>query len=204
MNMNARALPVGVVLAVCLMWLGGCSAYVEGYRYVPRPAVALVPGTQPSQPPPVATIVSIVGVHREDKSAGVPESVEVRMRIENNSPETVVFDPKSIELLDGGLMEFPPPIVRPPQPETLAPQQSVVVGAFFPFPPGHSYKNTDLESLELRWRIQIGGSEITQSADFRRMIRPYYYYPYPDYSPYPFYGGVGLDFVFVGRGGHRR
>ncbi len=185
------------------MLLGGCTTYVEGYHYLPRPAVALVPATQPSQPPPSAAIVSVIGVHREDRSAGIPESVEVRMRLENNGPETVVFDPRTMELLDGGLMEFPPPVVRPPQPVTLGPSQAVVVGAFFPFPPGHSYKNTDLESLQLRWRVQIGGSEVGQAADFRRMIRLYNYYPYPDYGypPYGFYGGVDVGVVFRG---HRR
>jgi hypothetical protein len=199
--MNQRALPFGVVFApLCLMLLGGCSTYVEGFHYVPRPAVALVPGTQPSQPPPTAAIVSVVGVHREDRGAGIPESVEVRMRVENNGPENVVFDPRTMELLDGGLMEFPPPVLRPAQVIALAPQQSVVVGAFFPFPPGRSYKNTDLESLQLRWHLQLGGSEVGQAADFRRMIRPYYYYPYPDYAyPYGFYGGVGVGIGFGGR-----
>jgi hypothetical protein len=201
--MKSRSLPFGVVLApLCLMFLGGCSTYVEGYHYAPRPAVALVPATQPTQPPPSGAIVSIIGVHREDRGAGIPESVEVRMRVENNGPETVVFDPRTMGLLDGGLMELPPPVLRPPQPVTLAPQQSVVVGAYFPFPPGRSYKNTDLEELQLRWRVQVGSSEIGQAADFRRMIRSYYY-PYPDYGypPYGFYGGVGLGVVIDG---HRR
>jgi len=182
------------------MLLGGCSTYIDGYHYVPRPAVALVPATQPSQPPPCAAIASIVGVHREDRGAGVPESVEVRMRLENNGPESVVFDPRTMELLDGGLMEFPPPVLRPAQPVALAPTQAVVVGAYFPFPPGRSYKNTDLESLQLRWRLQVAGQEVGQAADFRRMIRTYNYYPYPypDYPPYGVYPtvGVGVGFGF--------
>src|SRR5579862_7767810 len=165
--MSLRSIPACAVLApVFLLFAGGCSTYVEGYHYMPRPAVALVPATQPTQPPPAASIVSIIGVHRAGHGDSVPESVEVRMRIENNGPDTIVFDPRTIELLDGGLMEFPPPILRPPTPMTLAPQDSVVCAAFFPFPPGRSYNNTDLETLQLRWRLHVGGSEIGQQADF--------------------------------------
>jgi hypothetical protein len=187
------------------LFAGGCSTYIEGYHFVPRPAVALVPATQPNQPPPTAAIVSVVGVRRGNGSDGVPQSVEVRMRIENNGPEMAVFDPKTMELLDGGLLEFPAPILRPPQPMTLAPGQAVVVGAFFPFPPGRSYATTDLEQLQLRWRVQVGGQEVSQAADFRRVIRAYYnpYWdePYPPYGYFgPFVGvGVGIDV-----GGHRR
>ena len=201
--MIPRSMPSAMILApLVALFLGGCSTYIEGYHFVPRPAVALVPGTQPIQPPPSAAIVSVVGVRRGNSSEGVPESVEVRMRLENNGPETVVFDPKTMELLDGGLLEFPPAMLRPPQPVTLAPNQAVVIAAFFPFPPGHSYANTDLEQLQLRWRVEVGGQEVGQVADFRRVIREYYN-PYWDepYPPYGFYGGVGVGIVV---GGHRR
>lgn len=190
--------PAFILAPVLLMFAGGCSTYVEGYHYVPRPAVALVPATQPSQPPPVATIVSVMGIHRAQKD--IPESVEVRLRLENNGPETVVFDPRTMQLLDGGLMEMPPPILRPPTPVTIGPNQSVVVGAFFPFPPGRSYKNSDLETLQLRWRVQVGSMDVPQDADFRRVVRVYYnpYWDEPYPYPYPFLGGVGFGVVIAG------
>ena len=80
-------------------------------RYVERLASVVKPGGK----------LSVIGVHREDRTEGFPESVEVRMRLENNGPETVRFDPQTLELTNGRLLPFPPPLARPPNPITLAP-----------------------------------------------------------------------------------
>lgn len=186
-------LVVGSFLVTSLI---GCSPYVDGFQYAPRPAVATVPGVPPQQGAQVTAYASIIGVRREDRKAGIPESVEARLRIENDGPQTLVFDPRSMELLDGMLLKFPAPVVRPPEVVELEPMQSAVVSAFFPFPPGHSYRNTDLDSLQLKWVVQIDRRPVTQSVSFHRLYPVGYYYPYP---PPPFW--VGGEVVIVR---HRR
>jgi hypothetical protein len=77
----------------------------------------------------------------------------------------------------------------------LEPMQSAVVSAFFPFPPGHSWRNTDLDSLQLKWGVQIDRHPVGQSVSFHRLYPIRYYYPYPP----PFW--VGGEVVIVR---HRR
>lgn len=175
----------------------GCSPYEDDFEYAPRPALVEVRATSPQRPPVVTALVSVIGVRREDRKEAIPQSIEIRVRLEDNGPETVVFDPRTLNLTNGRLMPFPPPIVRPPGAITLAPTQSVTLTAFFPLPhvPG---RDGDLDSLELHWIVQIGEQKVSQSASFRRVYPRFYYYdPYWAYpAPYYWYGGV----VFV----HRR
>jgi hypothetical protein len=182
-----------------LLLLGGCATYVDGYRYMPRPAVANVPPTPPQTVPPVTAFASVIGVHLPDSSQGIPLSIQVDLRIENNGPETVVFEPQSMQMLDGELMNFPPPLLAPAGPVTLAPQQATAVSAMFPFPPGRSYDNTDLNALQLRWAVQINGHNQGQAVSFTRAAPVYYYQPYWAYPPpYPWFGFGGVIIV------HRR
>ena len=182
--------------SVLLTVTSGCSMYIGDFEYTPRPGVTETRPSSADQAPPVVVLASVIGVRRDDHQIGIPTSVEVRLRLENNGNQTVVFDPQSLELVDGQLLKFPPPVARPPQPVTLEPGLSAAIGAFFPFPAGHSYDNTDLNSLQLRWTLQIGSHGVPQSVNFSRVHRVYYD-PYWAYPPPPiFYGG----FVIV----HRR
>jgi hypothetical protein len=70
----------------------------------------------------------------------------------------------------------------------LEPMQSAVVSAFFPFPPGHSHRNTDLDSLQLKWVVQIDRRPVGQNVSFHRPYPIRYYYPYPP----PFWAGARL------------
>lgn len=182
--------------SVLLFLVAGCSPYVEDYEFVPRPALAQLPATQPSQPPPVAAWASVIGVRRADRDLGVPDSVEISLRVENNGARQVLFDPRTMELTDGTLERFPDPVIVPPQNWTLEPGQSIVVNAYFPFLPGRSWDTTDLASLQLRWAVDVDGQVMGQTVFFRRTVRYYYYYSYPywDYPPVGFYG----SFVIVG------
>lgn len=196
MHPIARGLPFIVSLQLLALAVG-CSPYEDDFEYAPRPALVEVRSTSPQRGPAVSALVSVIGIRREDRKLGVPESIEIRMRLENNGPETVVFDPRTLSLTNGRLVPFPPPIVRPPGPITLAPTQSVTLSAFFPLPrtPGH---DGDLDSLELRWIAQVGTQSVSQSASFRRVYPRFYYYdPYWAYPP-PFYWYGGVVFV------HRR
>jgi hypothetical protein len=168
----------------------GCSSspYEEGYLYLPRPAVAEVPAPQPNIPPPVSAFASIVGIRNADKNLGMPESVEVRLRVDNNGPLAIGFDPHSLQLSTGDLFPFPPALIQSPAPVTLGPGESAFVTANFPFPGGKSYEDFDLETLQLRWLLQIGPQRVQQVANFRQEYRRYYYYnydPYWGYYPYP-------------------
>ena len=67
------------------------------------------------------------------------------------------------------------------------------VSGRFPLPP--PLGGNDLESLTLRWNIQVGSQNMSQSVSFQRVYpRVYYYDPYwrayPGYPPYFWYGGV--------------
>jgi len=171
--------------------LAGCSQYNYDYQYAPRPAIANIPSPNTQQStPPVAVQISVIGVRYDDSRDNIPPSVEIRLRMDNNGPNTVTFDPHSLSLVNGELMQFMPPIVQPPQAATLPPATSTVYSAFFPFPTGHSYYDIDMESLQLRWLLQLDGKKVGQIVDFHRYYNNYYYYdPYWDSPPYYYYGG---------------
>jgi hypothetical protein len=189
---------LGLALGLMLVALAtGCSDYVDDFRYWPRPAIAEIqPTTQPQppnppQPPPAVVLVSVVGVHTQSKDLGIPVSVEVRMRIENRGPHTVEFDPASLELINGYLVRFGRPKVTPPQPISLEPLQSAMVVAYFPLPAGGSLDDIDMNSLQLRWFLQLDGVSVGQGTEFRRVRTYYYDYgPYWGPGPYFWYGGV--------------
>jgi hypothetical protein len=187
-----------------LLVLSGCSPYVEDFDYVPHPALAEIPPNPPDKAPPVSAFATVIGIRRADRGMDIPDSVEIRFRVENNGPHTITFDPDSLSLSTGDLLDFDPPTVQPEHAVTLAPSDIAAFDAFFPFPPRHSYDNIDMRSLDLRWSEKIDGNSVGQSVSFRR-IYPYHYYHYyygdpywgPYWGPPWFYGGV----VIVG---HRR
>jgi hypothetical protein len=184
----------GLILTVfCLMAVVGCSQYDDDYQYTPRPITADIPATQPQLGPPVSTMVTVIGVRYADEDNHIPASVEVRMRMDNNSPDPVYFDPMSMQMTNTQLVLLAAPIVRPPAPISIGPSQSAYLTAFFPFPAGSSYDTMDLNSLQLRWRLRIGSRPVGQVVNFTRVWQSYYYGPGPYwYGPPPpfFYGGV--------------
>jgi hypothetical protein len=173
-----------------LLFFAGCSGYVDGYEYTPRPALEVVPPKLPDQPPPVEAMASIVGVRYSDSRSDLPACVEVHLRLDNNGPQTIRFDPRTMNLINGDLWRFPAVIVRPSDVVTLDPNDEAMVIAFFPFPPGLDWDHVDMESLQLRWAEQIGNETAGQTAYFHRIYHVYYG-PYWDYPyPYPYFGGV--------------
>lgn len=189
-----------ITIFVCgslLAMLAGCSPYLDGYDYVPRPAIADVPPAPPQTYPPATVMASIIGVRRADSNANIPLSVELRMRIRNNGPLTVAFDPASVVLSNGALMQFPPPIIDNPSVVTLAPGQEATVDALFPFPGGHGYSSPAMNSLTVRWTLLINGQQAPQIVYFQRIWN---YYGQPYYNPPPIWLSAG--FIFGGGGGH--
>jgi hypothetical protein len=190
-----------LLMLFLLLSAGGCSPYVDGLYFSPSPAVVELtkPGAQGQ--PPLTLLASIVGVRREDSHKNLPESVQVALRIENNGPQSIGFDPHSLQLVTGKLFVFPPPILQPPQPFELAAGQTADVTAFFPFPAGIDYDTIDLNDLRLRWVVRIDNQTIPQSAEFHRVraIYPGYYYdPWGPPPPYYVHGWWGGPRVGVG------
>jgi hypothetical protein len=186
------------VLFPLLLSLAGCSVYLDDYSYSPRPMLAEIPAnaggpTTRETNPPVTALASIVGVRQDDPKTKIPPSVEARIQLNNDSGQPVNFDPHTLQLSDASFMNFDPPILQPPdQTITIDNGQTANVTAYFPFPAGRTIDNTDMNSLQLRWRVALGdGRNVTQNVIFRRSpnyyyYRPYYYYDPWMYGPYPY------------------
>lgn len=183
---------LGVIFCgLMLMGVIGCSQYDDDFQFTPRPVTAQIPGTQPSDPPPVTTNVTIVGVRYNDSDNHIPPSIEFRMQMDNDSYQNVTFDPMSMQVITGQLVRFPAPIVRPPTPINIGPGQSAYVTAYFPFPAGSSQDSMDLSSLQVRWQLAIGPRPVGQVVYFTRVATYYYGGPYWYAPPPPFFvGGV--------------
>jgi hypothetical protein len=178
------------------MFAAGCSQYVDDYDYAPAPALAQIPPAGPQDKPPVTVQASVIGIRRADKS-GIPNSVELRMQIQDTGSQPVTFDPASLMLTNGQLLAFGPPLTSQGQVLTMSPGDQAMLEAYFPFPAGGWYDNTNLEALQLRWTVKIAGRPAVQVVYFRR-LRYYNYDPYWGY-PQPYWGwGGGVVIV------HRR
>jgi hypothetical protein len=194
MAVQTIILPMKNVICLPLLFLIGCaSQYVGGYYYYPHPGTITVPATQPTQPSPVTTLATVVGVRYPDEH--LPLSVEVRLRLDNKGAQPITFDPRSLELTSADLMRFLPAIVTVPTPLIVSPGQSVLIDAEFPFPDSKTYESADLDSLHLSWLLQVGSRSEPQAMDFhredyypRRYYDPYWDGPYA--YPYPVFGGV--------------
>jgi hypothetical protein len=175
-----------LMLLGLMLIAGGCSDYVGDYEYVPRPAIAQVPTTQPQSLPAVTEWATVEGVRRADRDAGIPLSVEVHLQLQNAAPEMLTFDPRSMVLTDGALMNFAPAVGVPVGPMTVPPGASVTLVAYFPFLGGASPDSTKMSPLQFRWVVQIGDQAFPQAVFFQQIFPYYYYYgPYGGYPTYP-------------------
>lgn len=169
--MEGRGNGCWMVLALAAI-VGGCRSqrYQPGVYYEPQPALVEVVHRAAGQPQeaPLTVLASVRGIRRADAKAGMPKSVEVRLRLENHGPSQVEFDPASLELTTGALRNFPPPRVRPPAPVDLSPAQSQRITVDFPLPGGLDERSPELDHLRLRWRVTINGQSVPQTALFVR------------------------------------
>lgn len=187
---------------------GGCTPYIEGIRYAPHPAVAEVravttsttqpsPGMQPGMQSPLTSFATVIGIRREDSKLRLPLSVEVRLRFDHRGPQAVTFDPNTLDLTNGDLARFLPPIIQPPQVISVPSGQSVAVEAYFPFPPETPVDGRGMETLQLHWAVQIDGHTVPQVVTFHR-IRQYYYDPWDPWWGYPPYSSWSPDYGIGG------
>ena len=182
-----------VLLFLTLAALTGCSPYYDDYRYSPRPAVAEIHPTNGPRSTVATAMASVIGFRRADRDRGIPDSVELRLRLENSGNDPITFDPRTLVLTSGQLVTFPPPILRAPDTITLDSGQATSLTVFFPFPPRVDWDQFD--TLVLRWIVRIRDQPVTQTLRFRRVYVSAYYYdpywgPYRGYPPYFWYGGV--------------
>ncbi len=159
---------------LALVILGGCATTYDGrYLYEPRLVDVESPMPDQAEGPPVRTLVTIAGVRRADADAGLPASVEVRLRVENAGPAAVSLDPATLALFSVDFTQFPAPITQPAEPVEIPPGQAGTIEVFFPFPGERYPGDLDLGGLNVRWTLLIGGRPVTSSATFSRQRYSY-------------------------------
>ncbi len=186
---------VRLILLVGLAFLAGCSSspYIEDYQYTPRPATARVHPANMPNADVLTAMGSVIGVRKEGSEQRLPESVEVRLRLDNTGSEQASFDPQSMELMTGELVKFRVPIVKAPSEIVLDPLQSTTLTALFPIPENVG----EMQSLILKWVVKVKGQPVPQTLNFQRVYTSSYYYDpywapytYAGYPPAFWYGGV--------------
>lgn len=172
-----RVLGVFAGAVVAMGVLSGCHGrYDDRFVYHPRPLTVETLAPERAEAGPVRSLVTVVGVRRRDREAELPASVHVRLRLDNTSEAVAEFDPHSIQLFGADVREFPPPILRPEEPLTLEPDDTVTVDAFFPMPGDKIPGEMDLGGLGVRWIVLVDGEEAPGSATFARRELPSHYY----------------------------
>lgn len=156
-----------VTVILSLTMLFGCSAYLPNQHFTPHPLDIKV-AAKPSQSPNIRALISITGIRRMDEEAGLPMSVEIRFRIENDSDQAISFNAKKMQLLSANLKAFDSPILDPAKDKfEISPRNNADWTALFPFPSGVR-DGFDLKGLNLKWSFKSGENVITESATFER------------------------------------
>lgn len=179
-------LPLGVLL-------GGCATGLDrNYRYHPRPYSAELSAPGDEADGAVRVLAAVAGLRR-DPDRG--PSVEVTLRIDNETEQPVRFDPGSLQLSSADLQRFPEPETDPKETKAVKPNGSARITARFPFPGGKYPGGYDLGGLNLRYAVQIGERTVRKDVTFQRQREPFYerpYHPYP-HSHLHFRRGVYYD-----------
>ncbi|MHC5002516.1 MAG: hypothetical protein ACYTJ0_05275 [Planctomycetota bacterium] len=163
------------IIAAALPALAACSTY-ESSTFLPRLAeVRTVLRDVPEGA--VRSLATITGVRRADGGAGLPRSVEARLRVENDSAMEVTVDPGRLRMVSRDLEPLPAPRTEPAGVQQVPAGGSTTIRALFPLDDGIDH---DLAGLVLEWSLEIGGSTRSQSATFERR--------YPHSSPHYGYG----------------
>jgi hypothetical protein len=177
----------GVLLPACE------STYDPDFTFAPRPASVEVRDFE-SDRTLARSLVSVVGVRHRVSSEDARPGVEVRMRVENVSDDSVQVDLRSLRLLSADLRELEPPIiVTDVENGVVPPRQTGTITATFAFPLESRDNPFDLSSLTLQWTMIHNGNEGHSEQTFERRIE---YIPYHDYDihhhyGWSFYGGFG-------------
>ncbi len=179
--------------------LNGCATYQTGYRYRPNPASVTVTGGPATEANAVHVLGTVVGVRTEWAKLH-PDTVEIRLLVDNNAPAPVVLAPGELVLRSADLNAFAPPTTDPAEPITVPPGAQEAVTAYFPL--GGEDVDYDLDGLTLRVPLRIGNETVARTITFdRRNVRVYryrdpfydpWYGPYHYGYPYGFHSRLGL------------
>lgn len=140
----------------------------------------------------VQMLVSLVSVGA-DEEQGLPAGIEARIRLENHADVAARIAPGSLELVGANLESFPAPRVSPADGVDVDPGGRAILTARFPYPPGEDGDSSNVASVNLRWRVDLGGKTYAHGLTFHRaeprVTR--YYYAGGAYGPGPYYWGPG-------------
>ncbi len=176
-----KILAFSLCLAATL--LSGCASKYYDARFSPPTTEAIANGTQPGSQ--ARSVVSLVGVRRQDKETGAPPQVEFRMRVENLGSVSCTLEQHSLQLLSGALEPFGVAQLESNDPPLIAAGASSNFVVLFPVAPGRRINDIDLRSLNLRWGIAFDGEVITNGMTFERV-------PPEPYTSTNFSVGVGF------------
>jgi len=160
--------------------LVGCGTYDARYAYEPGPAEIALMDQRPDGEHRGRALATIIGVRRDNPALEFPNTVEVRVRVENDSEKSVSFDPSSLQLLAADLTPFGQPTTRPAEQVTLEPGQTATVRAFFPVPRDAYRDDVNMQGLNLKWQMQVGQKTVQPSFTFNR--KEYRYHDRHDYT----------------------
>jgi hypothetical protein len=171
-----------LVLCAAFVWLGGCAVYDGRFVYDPRIVSVTTTadgdsglGARPDEDQ-IRTLVSVIGIRRDDPKSELPASVEVRLRVENDGTSPVGFNPTALSLVSADLQAFPEPIVLPAHGLEVEPGGHAVINAYFPL----TDADLDLSALNVRWSLFLEGRRVSARSDFTRR-RVVHHHPHRHY-----------------------
>ena len=161
---------VHLIIGAALLISVGCGTYDARFAYEPAPAETRLTETgQPEAEPVGRMLTSIIGVRRNDPNIDHPNTVQVRLRIENDGPQTIRINPTSLQLLTGNLREFGSPSTEPSGAVDVPTGERASLDAYFPFPPETNSENLNLSGLNLKLDMRIGERTEQRSVNFHRL-----------------------------------
>lgn len=183
--------PFSVLAVLLLATLGACQSAWYPHRFGPAPLDISLDSERVTEARGRA-LVTVLGIRRADSSAGTPERVEVRMRLENTGARTLAVVPESFELVSAALESFQPPSFSGLPSAPLAQGESATFEVYFPLPEGSTADRMGLAGLNLKWLVDFEGERVGTGVTFERRVDPYpyaYWYYDPFYGPYywPYY-----------------
>ena len=145
--------------ALCLP---GCSTYLAGYDYVPRPVdVELVKGSR--------VLAAVPGLRRSGESGGNEikgPALEIQLQVDHDGPGLLVLGPDGLEVTGGNLVRLEDAITDPPAGLVLQSGESGRLVAYFVLPGRDGGPTADMDGLNLRMTAQIDGQTVTRSVSF--------------------------------------
>ncbi len=179
-----------LIPAAALLLLSACSTYRPGFQYSPAPAVAVTESK-------ARVLAAVEGVRRASAADGLPESVDVRLRIEAPPDRDVTLQKEHLNAVSADLIDLPLVGFGPDGDTTVPAGTSRQFTAYFGLPED---VDVDLDGLAVRWRALVGNKTADGHVNFER-VRYAYHDAYPHYGHWSFgfghYGGHhGYGFGF--------